>query len=302
MCLPPTSSAHDFIHTSGTSCTVLQSLRGPLLAKAWYCRFPIPPRPPSVQSTASSTDSEECEDNYVAMVVPNMSADEPLSLLSPLLCREESFYCTVPITPVKREVLGLDKMEENMKLSAPMNAEGGSSPMVKPKGDKQVEYLDLDLDPGKSTPPRKKKSSGTGSTVSDERVDYVVVDQQRTQALKNTREAWSDGRQSTETDSLSKGPNNHSPHRFPPIPFALSPNPTPAHFPHPHELAAYIGGPEGETVRTDLSVLTGSGCSMQDERSHICIADATPESVSLLCFACWGENSAFYYFVIFTLA
>lgn len=27
--------------------------------------------------------------------------------------------------------------------------------MVKPKGDKQVEYLDLDLDPGKSTPPRK---------------------------------------------------------------------------------------------------------------------------------------------------
>lgn len=27
--------------------------------------------------------------------------------------------------------------------------------MVKPKGDKQVEYLDLDLDSGKSTPPRK---------------------------------------------------------------------------------------------------------------------------------------------------
>jgi len=36
-----------------------------------------------------------------------------------------------------------------------MNADGGGSPMVKPKGDKQVEYLDLDLDPGKSTPPRK---------------------------------------------------------------------------------------------------------------------------------------------------
>lgn len=27
--------------------------------------------------------------------------------------------------------------------------------MVRPKGDKQVEYLDLDLDSGKSTPPRK---------------------------------------------------------------------------------------------------------------------------------------------------
>lgn len=49
------------------------------------------------------------------------------------------------------------------------------------------------------------KSNGTGVAASDERVDYVVVDQQRTQALKSTREAWSDGRQSTETDP-SKGP------------------------------------------------------------------------------------------------
>nr|XP_020447335.1 GRB2-associated-binding protein 1 isoform X3 [Monopterus albus] len=119
---------------------------------------------------------------------------------------EESFYCTVPITPVKREVEELDIIEENMKLGAPMTADGGSSPMVKPKGDKQVEYLDLDLDPGKSTPPRKMKSNGTGMAASDERVDYVVVDQQRTQALKSTREAWNDGRQSTETDTPSKGP------------------------------------------------------------------------------------------------
>lgn len=92
-----------------------------------------------------------------------------------------------------------------MKLAAPMNADGGSSPMVKPKGDKQVEYLDLDLDPGKSTPPRKKKSNGTGISVSDERVDYVVVDQHRTQALKSTREAWSDERQLTEQDPPNKG-------------------------------------------------------------------------------------------------
>uniref|UniRef100_H2UFJ7 GRB2-associated binding protein 1 n=1 Tax=Takifugu rubripes TaxID=31033 RepID=H2UFJ7_TAKRU len=129
----------------------------------------IKPGPPSVHSTASSTDSEDCDENYVPMV-SNMSTDEP-----------------------------------NMKLGAPMTADGGSSPMVKPKGDKQVEYLDLDLDPGKSTPPRKLKSNGTGMAASDERVDYVVVDQQRTQALKSTREAWNDGRQSTETDNPSKG-------------------------------------------------------------------------------------------------
>ncbi|XP_030643545.1 GRB2-associated-binding protein 1 [Chanos chanos] len=133
-------------------------------------RFPLPARPPSVHSTTSSTDSDDCEESYVAMQA-SMSADEP-----------------------------------NMKLGASMTADGGGSPMVKPKGDKQVEYLDLDLDPGKSTPPRKKKTNGPGMAVSDERVDYVVVDQQRTQALKSTREAWSDGRQSTETDTPSKGP------------------------------------------------------------------------------------------------
>ncbi|XP_008300833.1 GRB2-associated-binding protein 1 isoform X1 [Stegastes partitus] len=133
-------------------------------------RFPMPTRPPSVHSTASSTDSEDSAENYVAMV-SNMPTDEPI-----------------------------------MKHAAPMTADGGSSPMVKPKGDKQVEYLDLDLESGKSTPPRKMKSNGTGITASDERVDYVVVDQQRTQALKSTREAWSDGRQSTETDTPTKGP------------------------------------------------------------------------------------------------
>uniref|UniRef100_A0A3Q3FSE9 GRB2-associated binding protein 1 n=1 Tax=Labrus bergylta TaxID=56723 RepID=A0A3Q3FSE9_9LABR len=147
-------------------CTPIRSpVHGHSLASN-LSRFPIPSRPLSVHSTASSTDSEDCDENYVPMV-SNMSTDEP--------------------------------------LGAPMTGDGGSSPMVKPKGDKQVEYLDLDLDSGKSTPPRKMKSNGTGMAASDERVDYVVVDQQRTQALKSTREAWNDGRQSTETDTPSKG-------------------------------------------------------------------------------------------------
>ncbi|XP_037991169.1 GRB2-associated-binding protein 1 isoform X2 [Motacilla alba alba] len=115
---------------------------------------------------------------------------------------EESFYCTVPITPVKREGSGWERTEENLFGSSSLD--GGSSPMVKPKGDKQVEYLDLDLDSGKSTPPRKKKNSGSGSSVADERVDYVVVDQQKTLALKSTREAWTDGRQSTESETPTK--------------------------------------------------------------------------------------------------
>ncbi|XP_015259206.1 PREDICTED: GRB2-associated-binding protein 1 isoform X3 [Cyprinodon variegatus] len=133
-------------------------------------RFPMPARPPSVHSTASSTDSEDFAENYVEMD-PNIPTDEPI-----------------------------------MKMAAPLPVDGGSSPMVKPKGDKQVEYLDLDLESGKSTPPRKMKNNGSSISASDERVDYVVVDQQRTQALKSTREAWSEDRQLTETDTPSKVP------------------------------------------------------------------------------------------------
>ncbi|XP_025049780.1 GRB2-associated-binding protein 1 isoform X4 [Alligator sinensis] len=129
-------------------------------------RFPMSPRPDSVHSTTSSSDSHDSEENYVSMN-PNQSTEDPI-------------------------------------LFASNSLDGGSSPMVKPKGDKQVEYLDLDLDSGKSTPPRKKKSSGSGSSVADERVDYVVVDQQKTLALKSTREAWTDGRQSTESETPSK--------------------------------------------------------------------------------------------------
>lgn len=50
----------------------------------------------------------------------------------------------------------------------------------------------------------QKKNSGSGSSVADERVDYVVVDQQKTLALKSTREAWTDGRQSTESETPTK--------------------------------------------------------------------------------------------------
>lgn len=42
----------------------------------------MPTRPPSVHSTASSTDSEDCDENYVAMV-SNMSTDEPVCNTQP---------------------------------------------------------------------------------------------------------------------------------------------------------------------------------------------------------------------------
>ncbi|KAF3818607.1 hypothetical protein GH733_012024 [Mirounga leonina] len=140
-------------------------VRSPI-TRSFAREFPLSPRPDSVHSTTSSSDSHDSEENYVPMN-PNLSS-------------------------------------EDSNLFGSNSLDGRSSPMVKPKGDKQVEYLDLDLDSGKSTPPRKQKSSGSGSSVADERVDYVVVDQQKTLALKSTREAWTDGRQSTESETPAK--------------------------------------------------------------------------------------------------
>ncbi|XP_062902652.1 GRB2-associated-binding protein 1 isoform X3 [Mobula hypostoma] len=115
---------------------------------------------------------------------------------------EESFYCTVPITPIEREVSGREWTDESIK-GVLQCCDGGSS-LTRSKGDRQqVEYLDLDLDSGKSTPPRKK-SNGTGTVATDEKVDYVLVDQERTLALKNTRKAWTDERQSTESETPIK--------------------------------------------------------------------------------------------------
>ncbi|XP_078067055.1 GRB2-associated-binding protein 1 isoform X3 [Mustelus asterias] len=133
-----------------------------------HSRFPVNPRPASIHSTASSTDSQEdSEENYVAMESAP-STDDPTIKQGALQC-----------------------------------GDGGSS-LTRSKGDKQqVEYLDLDLDPGKSTPPRKK-SNGTGTVPADEKVDYVLVDQERTLALKNTRKAWTDERQSTESETPAK--------------------------------------------------------------------------------------------------
>ncbi|XP_067899146.1 GRB2-associated-binding protein 1 isoform X6 [Heterodontus francisci] len=133
-----------------------------------HSRFPVNPRPASVHSTASSTDSQEdSEENYVAMESAP-STDDPTIKQGALQC-----------------------------------CDGGSS-LTRSKGDKQqVEYLDLDLDSGKSTPPRKK-SNGTGAVAADEKVDYVLVDQERTLALKNTRKAWTDERQSTESETPTK--------------------------------------------------------------------------------------------------
>nr|XP_046236981.1 GRB2-associated-binding protein 1-like [Scatophagus argus] len=139
-------------------------------------------RPTSAHSSSPSSDSDEADDSYVAMTTSNLS---------------------------------FSAGEQSLRLMLHRASEGGvsSSPLLRrARGDKQVEYLDLDLHTGRSTPTRQKRCTAEGGggeqTGAGEdrarggrtRVDYVVVDPKRTKALRNTREAWHDGRMSTEKE------------------------------------------------------------------------------------------------------
>ncbi|XP_033832927.1 GRB2-associated-binding protein 2 isoform X2 [Periophthalmus magnuspinnatus] len=70
---------------------------------------------------------------------------------------------------------------------------GTSSPAPRQCGN--VDYLALDFQPGSPSPNRKPSTS---SVTSDEKVDYVQVDKEKTQALQSTMQEWTDVRQSTE--------------------------------------------------------------------------------------------------------
>uniref|UniRef100_A0A3Q1GU85 GRB2-associated binding protein 2 n=1 Tax=Acanthochromis polyacanthus TaxID=80966 RepID=A0A3Q1GU85_9TELE len=69
---------------------------------------------------------------------------------------------------------------------------GTSSPANRKCGN--VDYLALDFQPGSPSPHRKPSTS---SVTSDEKVDYVQVDKEKTQALQSTMQEWTDVRQST---------------------------------------------------------------------------------------------------------
>ncbi|CAN9509339.1 unnamed protein product [Ophioblennius macclurei] len=140
-------------------------------------------RPTSAQSSSPSSDSDDPDESYVAMTTCNLS---------------------------------LSSEEPSLRLMLHRASEGGVSSLMptRAKSDKQVEYLDLDLHTGRSSLTRQKRGTAEGGAGGGEqtgsgeerargertRVDYVVVDPKRTKALRNTREAWHDGRMSTEKE------------------------------------------------------------------------------------------------------
>ncbi|XP_023663009.1 GRB2-associated-binding protein 2 isoform X1 [Paramormyrops kingsleyae] len=77
--------------------------------------------------------------------------------------------------------------------SASPAASGTGSPAPRKSGN--VDYLALDFQAGSPNPHRKPSTS---SVSLDEKVDYVQVDKEKTQALQSTMQEWTDVRQSSE--------------------------------------------------------------------------------------------------------
>ncbi|XP_034522160.1 GRB2-associated-binding protein 2 isoform X1 [Ailuropoda melanoleuca] len=97
-----------------------------------------------------------------------------------------------------------DSEENYVPMQNPVSASpipsGTNSPAPK-KSTGSVDYLALDFQPGSPSPHRKPSTS---SVTSDEKVDYVQVDKEKTQALQNTMQEWTDVRQSSEPSKGAK--------------------------------------------------------------------------------------------------
>uniref|UniRef100_A0A8C9EYW4 PH domain-containing protein n=2 Tax=Neognathae TaxID=8825 RepID=A0A8C9EYW4_PAVCR len=97
-----------------------------------------------------------------------------------------------------------DSEENYVAMQNPISASpvpsGTNSPAPK-KSSGSVDYLALDFQPSSPGPHRKPSTS---SVASDEKVDYVQVDKEKTQALQSTMQEWTDVRQSSEATKSTK--------------------------------------------------------------------------------------------------
>lgn len=112
-------------------------------------------RPTSAHSSSPSSDSDDPDESYVAMTTSNLSfsAGEPvkhhfLPSFLPSVFIHPYFILTYFVC------VCVSVCVQSLRLMLHRASEGGvSSPLLRrARGDKQVEYLDLDLHTGRSTP------------------------------------------------------------------------------------------------------------------------------------------------------
>ncbi|KAJ8368622.1 hypothetical protein SKAU_G00086500 [Synaphobranchus kaupii] len=124
-----------------------------------------------------------------------MSWTRPVPALNPissLHCRPISTQSITSTDSADSEENYVAMVSQNPSSTSPA-VSGTSSPAPRKCGN--VDYLDLDFQPGSLSPHRKPSTS---SVTSDEKVDYVQVDKKKTQALQSTMQEWTDVRQSAE--------------------------------------------------------------------------------------------------------
>ncbi|OCT96210.1 GRB2-associated-binding protein 2 [Xenopus laevis] len=124
---------------------------------------------------------------------------QPHSMMS-----SSSQYCR-PVSAQSITSTSSGDSEENyVAMQNPVSASPGTSGTNSPaqkKSTGSVDYLALDFHPASPSPHRKPSTS---SAASDEKVDYVQVDKEKTQALQNTMQEWTDVRQSSEPAKSTK--------------------------------------------------------------------------------------------------
>ncbi|XP_030055946.1 GRB2-associated-binding protein 2 [Microcaecilia unicolor] len=120
------------------------------------------------------------------------------------LTSSSSQYCRPVSTQSITSTSSGDSEENYVAMQNPVSASPGASGTNSPtpkKSSGSVDYLALDFQPSSPGPHRKPSTS---SVASDEKVDYVQVDKEKTQALQSTMQEWTDVRQSTETNKSGK--------------------------------------------------------------------------------------------------
>uniref|UniRef100_A0A1A8G2K3 GRB2-associated binding protein 2 n=1 Tax=Nothobranchius korthausae TaxID=1143690 RepID=A0A1A8G2K3_9TELE len=120
-----------------------------------------------------------------------------MSWTRPMPAMNSSQHCRPISTQSITSTDSADSEENYVPMQNPASTSpavsGTSSPAPRKCGN--VDYLALDFQPGSPSPHRKPSTS---SVTSDEKVDYVQVDKEKTQALQNTMQEWTDVRQSAE--------------------------------------------------------------------------------------------------------
>ncbi|KAM8977681.1 LOW QUALITY PROTEIN: GRB2-associated-binding protein 2 [Pelodytes ibericus] len=114
------------------------------------------------------------------------------------LISSSSQYCRPVSTQSITSTSSGDSEENYVAMQNPVSGSPGNSGTNSPaqkKSTGSVDYLALDFQPVSPSPHRKPSTS---SVASDEKVDYVQVDKEKTQALQNTMQEWTDVRQSSE--------------------------------------------------------------------------------------------------------